>query len=94
MAEERADRFYLRAIPNLFGTVNRARENGYLLNDEKVFSEVYAWYWVNIIEARQLSENPMFCRHTWMATEADIEKARVSRSARLNELNKVRKDSS
>lgn len=86
--QERADRFLLRAIPNFFGAVDMARRHGYLNDGEGVFSEIYAWYWVNIIEERQVPGNPMFTLHKWMTTEADLQKARQDRALRLGALNK------
>ncbi|WP_347888304.1 hypothetical protein ABHF54_13110 [Nitrosomonas europaea] len=89
---ERGDRFMLRAIPNFFGAVDLAWRHDYLLKQEKIFSEVYAWYWVNIIEERQVPGNPMFSFHAWMTSSEDIEAARQDRTKRLRSLHLDRAD--
>ncbi|MOA54427.1 hypothetical protein D3C78_1780380 [compost metagenome] len=79
----------LRAIPNFFGAVDLAWRHDYLLKEEKIFSEVYAWYWVNIIEERQVPQNPMFSLHSWMTSPEHLEKARQDRAKRLSTLHKA-----
>ena len=86
--QERADRFLLRAIPNFFGAVDIAKRHGYIDAQEGVFSEIYAWYWVNVIEERQVPGNPMFSFHEWMTRADDVQKARQDRAVRLNALHK------
>lgn len=86
---EREARFLLRAIPNFFGMVDTAHRRGYLIDDEKIFSEVYAWYWVNIIENRQVPGNPMFTLHEWMTTTSDLNSARNDKVKRLSQLSKI-----
>lgn len=85
---ESTDRLLLRAIPNFFGAVDIAWKQGYLLKDEGIFAEIYAWYWVNIIEERQVLGNPMFSFHSWMTTTAMLQKARQDRTLRLSSLHK------
>lgn len=87
--EDREARFYIRAIPNFFQTVNLARKHGYILKNEKIFSEVYAWYWVNIMEARCaniIDVSDMFVGHRWMREEEHIKQARIECQNRRNRL--------
>lgn len=83
--EDRQARFYIRALPNFFQTVNLTWRHNYILQDEKIFSEVYAWYWVNIFESRAagVGSDEMFLEHTWMRADSDVTKARTTRGERL-----------
>ncbi len=48
--EDREARFYIRAITNFFWSVELARKDGLIKENEKLFSKVYSYYWHFIIK--------------------------------------------
>jgi len=58
--------------------VNLAHRRRFIADKELIFSEIYSWYWVNVMEERcvGLDENELFTEHKWMRRDEDVEKAR------------------
>jgi hypothetical protein len=85
-ADDREARFLIRALPDFFHAVNTARAHGYLRRRERVFSKLYAWYWVNILEDRTIGiadHMGVFREYKWMRTELDVDMARRAKGERL-----------
>jgi hypothetical protein len=66
----------IRAITSFFWAVDQAREKGLIKQDENMFSEIYAWYWVHIIsmhvKPQMASYTDQFATFTWMSSEKEI----------------------
>lgn len=75
---DREARFYIRAIPSFFWLVDQARENGNIHPKEKLFSLMYSWYWVHIIESRikGCDHITQFREFEWMKLPEDEKRIR------------------
>ncbi|HJQ34452.1 MAG TPA: hypothetical protein VJ866_19890 [Pyrinomonadaceae bacterium] len=76
--KDREARFYIRAIPSFFWLVDQARENGNIHPKEKLFSLMYSWYWVHIIESRikGCDHSTQFREFEWMKMPGDEKRIR------------------
>jgi hypothetical protein len=86
-------RFYIRAIPSFFWLVDQARENGNIHPKEKLFSLMYSWYWVHIIESRikGCEHNTQFREFEWMKLPEDEKRVRNDYERMLSMINEQKR---
>jgi hypothetical protein len=76
-------RFSIRAIPSFFLMVNEAATHGYIPKT-KLFSRVYSYYFVMVIEPRRGQiDDPLYRRFDWMMTQADESERRKEYAQKL-----------
>jgi len=85
--DDREARFYIRAIPSFFWTVNEAAKNGYI-SKTKLFSKVYSYYYFMVIKPRSgPTSDPLYECFDWMMTKADKEERKTEYAAKLAVVN-------
>lgn len=72
-ADDRAARYFIRAIPSFFWLVDQARDKGRIEYDETLFNFHYAWYWTFIIRfrLRGCKDHRLFRCIPWLLTGSD-----------------------
>lgn len=82
--QEQRDRVDIRAIPSFFWLVNEAAKNGVIQKDAGLWSRIYSYYWVFVIEPRRATSKDIFYQFfSWMVDPKDIEDRRKEYAQRV-----------
>lgn len=82
--QEQRDRVDIRAIPSFFWLVNEAMKNKVIPKDSSLWSRIYSYYWVFVIEPRRSTSKDIFYQYfAWMVNPKDLEDRRKEYAERI-----------